>query len=224
MRKGLILLTLLALLTPRANAIVVSRITEFESGTPIIADDMNAELDNILSAINGNLSSENLVDNAVATENLGSYSVTKIKLGPLDDELSSSSGAAERATETAGNVANLTANITVVHRPVWVGLQAAGGDAAPGFVSYRNNGLGATPNSAYIAFNRNFSAVSKSAITTRNITNSTNATYLSLPCSAFWFIDTPGAGPHNYTATFRVASDNNGLIKVENCKLVVFEL
>lgn len=224
MIKGLILLTLLAMSIPRAEAIVVSRITEFETGTPIVADDMNAELDNILSAINGNLSSENLVDNAVATENLGAYSVTKIKLGPLDEEISSSSEAAERVSIADGNVANLTANITVVHRPVWVGLQPAGGDASPGFVSYRNNGFGATPNSAYVGFQRDVVTVSKSAITSRNITTSSDATYMSLPCSAFWFIDTPGAGPHNYTANFRTATDNNGIIKVENCKLVVFEL
>lgn len=224
MKHGLIPLILLALLAAPAQAIVVSRITEFEAGTPIIADDMNAELDNILSAINGNLSSENLVDNAVATENMGAYAVTKQKLGPLDEEISGSSEAAERVSIAAGNVPNLTANITVVHRPVWVGLQAAGGDDSPGFVSYRNNGMGATANSAYVGFQRDLVTVSKNAITTRNLSSSSNATYLSLPCSAFWFIDTPSAGPHNYTANFRTATDNNGLIKVENCKLVVFEL
>lgn len=224
MRRWLALILLFTVLHLEASAVVVSRITDFESGTPAEADDVDAEFDNILDAINGNLSSENIVAQGIATSDVASRSITRPKMADLEEEISNSSEAAERSSATAGNVPNLSANITVDHRPVWVGLQAAGGDSSPGFVSYRNNGGGATSDSAYIAFNRNLSAVSKNAITSRDITNSTNDAYISLPCSAFWFLDDPGSGPHNYTATFRVATSDSGIIKVENCKLVVFEL
>lgn len=224
MRQCIVFLALLALLAEPAGAIVVSRITEFEAGTPVIADDLNAELDNILSAINGNLSSENLVDQAVATDDLAAYSVTKAKLGPLDEEISTPSAVAERASQTLGNVANMTANITVVHRPVWVGLQPADGTSLPGSVTYRNNGLGATNNKAFVAFTRTGTVINQSGFTSRNVTAPTNDVYISLPCSSFWFLDDPGAGAHNYTAQFRVATDDDGIVIVENCKLVVFEL
>lgn len=224
MKQCVAFLALLALLAEPAGAIVVSRITEFEAGTPVIADDLNAEIDNILSAINGNLSSENLVDQAVATDNLAAYSVTKIKLGPLDEEISAPSGVAERGLQTLGNVPNLTANITVLHRPVWVGLQPAAGTSLPGSVTYRNNGSGATNNKAFVAFTRTGTIVNQTGFTSRNITTSTDDVYISLPCSAFWFLDDPGAGPHNYTAQFRVATADDGTVVVENCKLVVFEL
>jgi hypothetical protein len=224
MNKGFALLALLALLGSQAQAVVVSRITDFEAGTPIVADDMNAELDNIIDALNGNLSGENMVDQAITTGDLAAYSVTKVKLGDFGQQISSSSGVAERSSITPGLIPNMTANLTVSHRPVWVGLQAADGTAAPGSVTYRNNGAGATGNQAFISFQRDLTTVSQSGISTRDITSSTNDTFISLPCSSFWFLDVPGNGPHNYTASYRTATGDDGIIIVENCKLVVFEL
>lgn len=224
MQRILAIVLAFALFTPPAGAIVVSRLTEFEAGTPVVASDLNAEFDNILDAINGNLSSENLVTDAVATDDLASYSVTKAKLGPFGQQVSSSSEVAERGAELVANVANMVANITVSHRPVWVGLQPADGTSSPGSVTYRNNGTGATNNKAIIGFKRDLATVNQSGFTSRNITAPTNDTYISLPCSSFWFLDDPGSGAHNYTATFRVATADDGIVIVENCKLVVFEL
>lgn len=207
-----------------AQAVVVSRITDFEAGTPVVADDLDAELDNILDAINGNISGENIASGAIATGDLASYSVTKVKLGPFGHQVSSSSALAETSSLDIADVTNLSANITVSHRPVWVGLQPADSAYAAGSVTYRNNGGSATGNRAYISFQRDGATRNQSGLTVRNITNPTNDVFISIPCSSFWFLDDPGGGTYAYKAVFRKATGDDGVVQVENCKLVVFEL
>lgn len=214
---------LLGLLFPLASgAVVVSRQTVFEPDTPAIADDLNNEFDNIISAVNGNLDGQNIAQNAIATGNLATASVTKPKLGALGQIFTAPPPKASNSTTTLAFVPNLTANITVDHRPVWVGLQPSG--AGPGRVSYTHGGGGATSNSSTITFQRDFATVNQSYVGIRNITNPTNSTALNLPCSAFWFIDVPGGGPHNYTAAFQTATADSGIVTVENCILAVLEL
>ncbi len=217
-------IALLFLLIPLfAHATTVSRLYTFEADTPAEADQINAELDNIISAINGNLDgTDNIPQNGISTGNIASASVTKAKLGPLGQQISSAPPTASSNSTVLANVPNLTANITVDHRPVWVGLQPSG--AGPGRVSYMHGGGGATSNSGIITFNRDFATMNQTAIGARNITAPTNSVFVSLPCSAFWFLDDPGGGPHNYTAAFQTATNDSGMITVENCKLAVFEL
>lgn len=220
-------LVLFALLSTQAGAVTVSRLYDFQPNTKAEADQVDAELDNIISAINGNLGSSNFLDGSVATADLASYSVTHIKMGPLAQQESSSSEKAQRSSVVEGAVPNLTANITVYSRPVWVGLQSSGGSSSPGSVTFRHGGGGgatATENLAYISFQRNFATRNQAGIGTRSITNTTESMYVSYPCSSFWFLDEPGAGTHNYTAYFRTATQDSGIVTVENCKLVVFEL
>ena len=212
-----------------ASAGTVSRIYDFQPHTKAQAEQVDAELDNLLATINGNIDSVNLNSAAVATANLATASVTHAKMGPLGHQVSGSSGNYERASAVEGLITNLTANITVVTRPVWVGLQPTEDAYSPGSISYRHGSGGATDNTAFISFRRaGLDGVqatrNMSAIVGRNITNSTNNTLISLPCSAFWFLDEPGAGPFGYHAYARVASGDDGFIKVTNCKLVVFEL
>lgn len=227
MRLFAILLALLLSLDLQAGT--VSRLYNFEADTPAEADKVDEELDNIISEINGNLSSANFLDGGIATADIASYSVTKAKMGPLGHQISSSSAFVERSSQLEAAIQNMTTNLTVVSRPVFVGLMAEDGAAAPGQISYRNGaggGFVATDNAAYITFQRDQATKNMMAINARvvsELVSSHNVT-IALPCSAFWFIDTPDPGPHNYTAFFRTATNNNGIIQVENCKLVVFEL
>ncbi len=81
MRKIAIFLSLLLTLhITSAQAIVVSRITTFEPHTKIESEDVNAEFDNILNAINGNLETENFLTGSVATASLATGSVTSEKI------------------------------------------------------------------------------------------------------------------------------------------------
>jgi hypothetical protein len=221
MRKLVPLLALL--LSVPAYAVTVTRLYTFEPGTKIQSSQLNGELDNIISALNGNLDgSTNITQLSVATGNIASAAVTKAKLGPLGQQISSSPPTASSNSANLANVANLTVNITVDHRPVFVGLQASG--AGPGHVYYSHGGLGATGNTASVTFLRDIATINQVAIGARNLTNSSNQVFLSLPCSAFWFIDVPTAGPHNYTVAYQVATSDSGVISVENCKLAAYEL
>lgn len=222
MRRIALFLILAFVFIQTAQAVVVSRLYNFQPDTPAQSEQVDAEFDNIISAINGNINSENITDGGIATADLATASVTQVKLGPKGQQISSSSGVSQRSSVVEALVPNLVANITVVSRPVWVGLQAAGD--FPGRVAYRHNGGGATDNSAFISFQRDVATANQAAIGARSVTGSTDDIFQQLPCSAFWFVDVPTPGPHNYAAAFRVATSDSGIITVENCKLVVFEL
>lgn len=225
---------LLALSASHAEAIVVSRITEFEAGTPVVADDLNAELDNILDAINGNINSDNIVNGAIATADLATASVTTAKINDgavtrakqeaVGQQISSSSGNFQTNGEVEAAVTNLSATIITTGRPVWVGLQSAGGLTAPGQLHYRNNGSGATGNSAIVSVRRAGATVNQAYVNSRNISSSTSDISIAVPCSSFSFLDTPASGSNSYVVYGRAATSDDGILTVENCKLVVFEL
>lgn len=81
MRKlGFFLALALTLHITTAHAIVVSRITTFEPHTKIEADQVNAEFDNILNAINGNLETDNFLPGSIATASLATGAVTSDKV------------------------------------------------------------------------------------------------------------------------------------------------
>lgn len=228
------LILALVLLAPPASGITVSRVTDFEAGTPAEAEEVDAELDNILAAINGNLDGANITNGSIATNDLATASVTtakindgavtRTKLEAVGQQISSSSGTFHLASNVEAAVTNLTASLTTSGRPVWVGLQSAGGVSAPGSVRYRNNGGSATDNAAHLSFRRASATINQVELTGRNITNSTNDVLLVLPCSDFWFLDTPSSGTLSYEVYARTATGDDGMITVQNCKLVVFEL
>lgn len=217
-----------------AHSIVVSRITEFEAGTPIVADDLNAELDNLIDALNGNLNTDNFVSLAIATQNLATASVTtdkinagavtRAKLAAVGQSISSSSSVFDTNSEVEVEVTNLSTTLVSTGRPVWVGLQSAGGASAPGRIIYRSNGIAATGSAAFVSFRRAGATVNQAFVGARDITAPTNDTNISVPCSTFWFLDVPASGSQAYTTHARTATGDNGFLTVENCKLVVFEL
>lgn len=216
--------TLLALiLAQAANAVVVSRITDFEAGTVIEAEDVDDEFDNILSAINGNLNgTDNIVTAGIATANLATASVTRIKMGPLEQATSNSSLTSYFSSSTEVAIDGLSASITPAARPIWVGLQSIPG--TQGRILVQHNGGGATDNASYINFLRDGATANMAAIGMRQSGAQTN--YLSVPCSSFWFMDVnAGTGTsRTYTVRARIATLDSGMVRVENCQLVLFEL
>lgn len=225
------LIALFALLLPlTADAVVVSRLYNFEADTPAQADQVDAELDNIISAINGNLDSSNLAQNAVATGNIASAavttakiasgSVTKVKLAALGQATSNSSLSRFVNTSTEIQIENLVAAITPSGRPVWIGLQSV--PNLNGRILYQHAGLGATDNAAVVSFHRDGA--------TRNVAlfgarQTAAGDIISQPCSSFWFIDVPDAGEvHSYTVFSRVATGDSGMVRFENCQLILFEM
>lgn len=211
-----------------SQAVVISRLYDFQPDTPAEAEKVNDEFDNIIDAVNGNLSSENILAGSIATASIATAAVTHAKMGALGHQISSSSGNSYRGSDIEAAIPNLTGNITVVSRPVWVGLQPAGGTSSPGRVLYHNGGAGtATDNAAMISFRRIGSVGAEATVNQAYFgvrQTGTQNHIAQYPCSSFWFLDNPGAGPFNYTAYFRIATGDSGIVSVENCKLVIFEL
>jgi hypothetical protein len=81
MRERILLLFLLISLLPAfAYGTTVSRVTDFVPNTKAEADEVDAEFDNIISAINGNLDSDNIRDGGIATSDLATGAVTEEKV------------------------------------------------------------------------------------------------------------------------------------------------
>ncbi len=193
----------LFLWTVPAQAVVISRLYDFQPHTKIQAEQVDAEFDNILSAVNGNLDAGNM--------------------SALGQQISTGSGPALFNSTNETLVTNLNASIVVKNRPVWVGLQSTD-PYSPGRVYLQHNGGGATGNAGYISFHADLVTRNQVAIGTRLTTATT--VIASYPCSTFWFLDTPTPSlvAHSYTVYARIASADSGMLAVENCKLVVFEL
>lgn len=93
--RSLLLLFLLTF-SLHASAGTVSRVTDFVPGTKAEADEVDAEFDNIISAINGNLDADNLAAGAIATAQIGNSAITSQKI--LDntitiDDIATNAGA-----------------------------------------------------------------------------------------------------------------------------------
>lgn len=75
-----ILPVLLAFLATSSHAGTISRLYDFEPNTKAEADKVDAEFDNIIDTVNGNLDSENFLDGGIATADLGSNVVIAAKI------------------------------------------------------------------------------------------------------------------------------------------------
>lgn len=223
-------LFLLILLIPLASqAVTVSRVTEFEPHTKLLAEDLNDEFDNIISAINGNLgpenfaggavASSNIVDGAVVTSKLADGAVTIEKLASITPEVSSSASFSTDST-TYVNVTNLSTTITSTGRPIWVGL--IWGDAiwTPelGEIAVTSSSYSAT---GYVNFH--ISNATRNVVIIGGSGHLDSANFgARYPCATAQFIDFQPAG--TYTYQVRVKADDDETIYVTNCKLQAFEL
>jgi hypothetical protein len=93
------LIAALFLLSLSAQAGTVSRLYDFEPGTKAQADQVDAELDNIISTINGNIDTSNLSTGAIDTPNIANSAITTAKLAD---------GAVTNAKLVTGSTAYLT--------------------------------------------------------------------------------------------------------------------
>lgn len=210
---------ILALLIPlTSQAVIVSRITEFEPHTKATAEDLNDELDNIISAINGNLGPENflvgsiasgnIVDGAITTDKIATGAITSIKLAAA---IVSDSADVTYATDDASfvTVPSLFASISTSGRPVHVRL--AQGDEFPisqtGTIKTSGGG---TPGGV-LMFRLNGAAKYYVPIVGAQ----------ELPCSAASFIDVPSSGANLYEVLVKNSVD--GDFEIINCRLQLME-
>lgn len=70
----------LLLLALPAEAGTISRLYDFEPGTKAEADKVDAEFDNIIATVNGNLDSDNFADGAIATADIAASAVIASKI------------------------------------------------------------------------------------------------------------------------------------------------
>lgn len=228
-RTALALIAALIFAAP-AGAGTISRLYEFEADTPIVADELNAELDNIISTVNGNLDSSNIAQNAIATGNIAtaavttakiaSGSVTYVKLGPLNRATSNTTLTQFFSSQTEVQAEGVSVSVITSGRPIMVRLAPV--RYLPGRVLVQHNGGGATDNASYLNIRRNGSNAGLFPIGQRTTSAGGIVAY---PCSAFSFVDHPDGGVAQiYTLWARVATSDSGIVRIENCQLDLFEL
>lgn len=173
----------LFLLSFTAHAVIVSRVTEFEPDTKAVAQDLNDEFDNIISALNGNLGPENFLGGGVGTANIATAAittpkiadgaVTTIKIADLnvttgkiatsaitrakafttDNEISSSSGTFTTTNVNLQNVTNLSASVTTTGGLIFVGMMGDGNTGTNVGSVAMDNSISQEANGAYAKVN-----------------------------------------------------------------------
>ncbi len=230
MLRSASLLIIMALALP-AHGGTISRLYQFEPDTPAEADQVDAELENIIDEVNGNLDSSNIAQNAISTGNIAtaavttakiaSGSVTYVKLSALNRATSNSTLTQYFSSTTETQAEGVSASITTSGRPIFVSLRAVNG--LPGRILVQMNAGGATDNAAYIAIYRNGSAVNRVSMGTRQ--DGTQDHFINYPCSVMSFIDAPDGGVAQvYTLYARVATADSGIVRMENCQLDLYEI
>lgn len=120
------------------------------------------------------------------------------------------------------NITNASVTITTTGRPVFIGLM----DDGSGTGSYLKGSFGtsSTTYSLSTKFVRDGSTTLATMPILMIVTAGANPAVLTLPSSAFWFIDTgASAASHTYTMQMLVG-DSNVTGYVANAKLVAFEI
>lgn len=232
------LILALLLLSLSADAGTVSRLYDFEPNTKAQADQVDAELDNIISTINGNIDTSNLSIGAFGTSNIQNYSITTIKL--VTASVTAEKMAAASVTNSNLGTANLvlssasgsyitdasipeigfvTATVTTSGRPISVKL-VPNQDAASSYFrvtsSASTNYFGAVY--VYLDGTRKSNIAFSQEGSTRALDG-----YFS-PCSSVVdeVFGSLAAGTHTVTASV-IVSTNNTKAYVTNCKLQVWE-
>jgi hypothetical protein len=236
----------LILLSLRAEAGTVSRLTDFTPGTKAEADEVDAEFDNIISTLNGNINSVNILDGGIVTADLAtasvtadkitSYTITQVKMGSLGQQLSSLISSQSVTGFSTENAASVT--LSTYGRPVFVGLipsSAASSDTSTIVVSntIADTGIG-TNAVGNMLLARNTQAGTSSHVTrwlpsifaaaTADLASSPNNTLRSgFAPGQFWTIDPVDAG--TWTYVLRISGNTTGsVITLRNLKLIAFEL
>lgn len=196
----------------------VSRVSDLEPGEKIIAQDLSDEFDNIISAINGNISTDNIAVFGVATDNIASAAITKAKLAPLGQQISNASDFTTTSL-TDAFVDNLSIVLTTHGRPVVVGLipdSASSNGAYIGardFTSFRPD--------AEFTIRRN--ATTDIARFRVNAEKLASIGEIYLPPGAIYTIDVPSASDNMYRFLAK-ALNSNTTASMRSVKIFGYEL
>lgn len=217
-----------------ASAAVISRITVFEPHIKVTADELNDEFDNIISAINGNISSANIAEGGVSTANIATSAVTNVKLAPVVYATSSSvTFATVNATlATPGSTSPaLSATLTLTgKRAVKVLLQSHNdlSTCVPGFNNLGQitvkNFAGGEEARIWGVLYRNATRIAEASVGGFTVaSNTANKTFYA-PLSGFGFIDTPSSGGSTSYEVKFYSQDTNATMNITCVKAIAVEL
>ncbi len=228
------ILLLLLLFSAPAMAGTVSRLYDFEPNTKAQADQVDAELNNIISTINGNLDTSNLAIGAFGTSNIKNYSITTIKL--VTDSVTTAKIADGAVTPSKLSTANYvtasisngmtitgtsgiaqiaSATITSYGRPIVAKLTRKGVTASNILVT----GSGTFSTVTYEMF---LDSVRMGYVTRQYYGLAATPWSLYTPCTDVGeFVTTPAPGSHTVTASAYMQFSNG--ITFFGCALSLFE-
>lgn len=194
------------------RVIAVLNITEATAGTWVTLPSSTQILND------DPISESRLTGSSVVTGKLADGAVTQAKRVALGQQLSSSSGSFSTTSTSYVDVTNLTDTITTTGRPVWVGLESDGGGTICVVGSTATSGV--TGISATVGIIRGATEISTLGIF--NGGSSSSLLAVSLPCSSVNHIDVVGAGTYTYKVQVKGSSNSTG--RVQQAKLLVYEL
>ncbi len=152
----------------------------------------------------------------VGTTQLGTSSVTRPKMAPIGEQISSSSGSYANSTTSYMDVTNLTGVITTNGRLVFIGLMPDGSGVG-------NFGVFPTTTSStvggFLRILRDATTVYETFLETR--VDSVTGTQLFIPPGSVWTYDLPPAG--NYAYKVQVKAFAGSTVSLSASKLIVFE-
>jgi hypothetical protein len=159
-------------------------------------------------------------DGAVTTAKIASGAVTPAKKAALGQQISASSGSFSSSSTSVIDVTNLSVTITTTGRPVFIGLIQDGGGSSAYLLTKRDSE--ATAATLFIL--RGATTISDQQLKVDN-NLSGGYSYLQIPSSSLFTIDTPTSGTYTYKVRGRVdISGSTPLFGVYNSKLIAYEL
>jgi hypothetical protein len=146
----------------------------------------------------------------IGTAQLAAGAVTKVKMGALGQQVSSSSGVFSSSSTSYVDVTNLTVTITTFGRPVRLFLQYDGVGTAGACLVARDASF---PNCTF--------KLLRGATTVALVNMNSAGTQFSNPPSAINHLDFVAAG--TYTYKLQMINNSSGTNTVQNCVLVAYE-
>ncbi len=158
------------------------------------------------------------VSYGVSSATIADQSITKVKLAPLGQQLSTSCGAFSTTSSTAVDVTNLTVTITTSGRPVVIALVDDTTGVSSVSVSRANNEM-----AGRINFVRASTTFYSGYIHVKAV--GATAVQQEVPVSSFWTVDPAAAGTYTYKVQALCDySTNSPVLNINNAKLIAYEL
>lgn len=165
---------------------------------------------NVIQIADDGVVTAKIADGSVTTPKIADGAVTQAKLAALPIGISSSSSTFSTSSTSYVDVTNLTTTITTTGRSVFIGICADQLNEA--FIQ-------ATPAGAHFLFVQDGTvSISESFMSTPS------GPSLAIPPSSFWIIHTPSAGTIVYKLQVKAQTQASPLVRVENVRLIAYEL